>query len=249
MRAKGAADTDFGLRAVIFDMDGVIVDSHPAHRHAWRRFLQDLGRDIPDHELDFILDGRKRVDILKHFLGDLSKTELVEHGNRKDEFFQRSEVPVKPMPGVTELLAQLKDSGIVTAVATSASEIRTHSTLGRLELRHYFSAIITGNDVEHGKPHPAVYQLACQRVNVTPQSVLAIEDAVSGVQAARGAGLTCIGVAGPGAANKLRAAGAFHVIENFEGVSLQKLKQLMRQDRHPARAAWLARPSSNPLPS
>src|SRR5579872_2761127 len=92
------------LRGVIFDMDGVIVDSHPAHRKAWRQFLQSLGRDVSDSELDFILDGRKRRDILSHFLGQVSEAELVEYGRRKDEFFQQSAPDVKPIPGVTEFL-------------------------------------------------------------------------------------------------------------------------------------------------
>lgn len=246
MRTRDAAGTDLGLRAVVFDMDGVIVDSHPAHRQAWRQFLQDMGRDVADHELDFILDGRKRADILRHFFGELSEAELAEHGNRKDEFFQQTAVQVKPTPGVTELLARLKKLGIVTAIATSASEVRTHSTLERLELRHYFSAVITANDVEHGKPDPAVYRLACQRVNVPPESVLAIEDAVAGVEAARGAGLKCLGVSALWASDKLRAAGAFHVIENFEGLSLKKLMHLMRHECHPVRPSWFGRPSSDP---
>ena len=249
MKTRDIAGIDLALGAVIFDMDGVIVDSHPAHRHAWRRFLQDLGRQVPDHELDFILDGRKRVDILRYFLGELSEIELAEFGNRKDEFFQRNADHVKPMSGVTELLVQLRKEKIVMAVATSASEVRTHSTLERLKLRHYFSAIITANDVAHGKPDPTVYRLACQRVNTSPETALAIEDAVSGVQAARGAGLKVLGVSDPKAADKLRGAGAFHVVENLEGLSLKRLRQLMRQDRHLAGAGWLVRPSSDPLPS
>jgi beta-phosphoglucomutase len=72
------------LRGVIFDMDGVLVDSHSAHRDAWRQFFQTLGRNVPESELDFILDGRKRGDILQHFLGNCPDSELEEFGRRKD---------------------------------------------------------------------------------------------------------------------------------------------------------------------
>jgi beta-phosphoglucomutase len=217
------------LRAVIFDMDGVIVDSHPAHRVAWRHFLRNLGREVSDHDLDFILDGRKRCDILRHFLGDLSETELLEHGKQKDEFFQRSGLEIQPIPGITEFLGRLKRSGILTAVATSASAGRTRSTLDRLQLNDHFTATVTGNEIAEGKPDPAIYRLACQRLDIPPESVIAIEDAVSGIQAARGAGLKCFGVARGDSAGKLRSAGAIHVIESFAGLSVNKLQELFRQ--------------------
>ena len=80
-------------------MDGVIVDSHPAHRKAWRQFLRTLGREVSNTELNFILDGRKRADILRHFLGELSEAEIVDYGKRKDDFFQHSSFEVKLSQG------------------------------------------------------------------------------------------------------------------------------------------------------
>jgi beta-phosphoglucomutase len=227
------------LRGVIFDMDGVIVDSHPAHRKAWRHFLHNLGHNVSDDDLDFILDGRKRCDILRHFLGDLSEAELLKHGQRKDEFFQRSALEIKPIQGIAVFLGRLKRSGILTAVATSASRMRTRSTLDRLQLNEYFNATISGNDTPQGKPDPAIYRLACHRLNIPPENALAIEDAVSGIQAARGAGLRCWGVASGESAEKLRSAGAAHIIESFVGLSVRKVRGLFRE-------TCSAKPSSPP---
>jgi beta-phosphoglucomutase len=220
-----AGSTD-SIRGVVFDMDGVIVDSHPAHRTAWREFLQTLGLDVSDGELDFILDGRKRNDILRHFLGQVSEAELLEYGRRKDDFFRQSACEIRLIPGITEFLIHLRKDGAVAAVATSASEARTRFTLERLHLTEYFSAIVTGNDVADGKPDPAIYRLACRYLNTPPQNLLAVEDAVSGVKAARAAGLGCLGVGGPENASKLRCAGARHVIESFVGLSLTKLRTM-----------------------
>jgi beta-phosphoglucomutase len=214
------------LRAVIFDMDGVIVDSHPAHRVAWRHFLHDLGREVSDQDLDFILDGRKRREILRHFLGELSESELQEHGKRKDEFFQRSGLQMKPIPGIGEFIRRLKKNKILTAVATSASLARTQSTLAGLHLTDHFDATITSNDIAEGKPDPAIYRLACERLNTSPQQAIAIEDAVSGIHAARGAGLGCLGIAKGDLAGQLKSAGAIDVIENFSGFSVRELKTL-----------------------
>jgi beta-phosphoglucomutase len=221
------------LRAVIFDMDGVIVDSHPAHRKAWRQFLRTFGREVSEAELDFILDGRKRADILRHFLGELSEVEILDYGKRKDDFFRDSFSKVNVFRGVTELLDELSSNGIATAVATSASENRTRSTLDRLHLTKRFSVIVTEGDVIHGKPDPAVYRLACRRLGVASKHALAIEDAASGIQAAKAANLACVGVANRDRSKMLTAAGADHVLENFVGVSVDKLEAVLRRRAMP----------------
>jgi beta-phosphoglucomutase len=219
------------LKAVIFDMDGVLIDSHPAHREAWRLFLQTLGRAVSDHELDFVLDGRKRGEILRHFLGDLSEDEILEYGVRKDEYFRKAFLQVKPLLGVVEFVHQLRRAGIATAVATSGSGSRTRHTLEHLRLADAIDVIVTGDDVALGKPDPSIYRLASERLHVRPGCALAIEDAVSGIQAARGAGLICIGVSGNQSAQMLRKAGAACVLENFVGVSPAQLEPLLRRPK------------------
>jgi HAD superfamily hydrolase (TIGR01509 family) len=211
-------------RAIVFDMDGVIIDSHPAHRKAWRLFLRTLGKQVSEEELAFILDGHKRNDILRHFLGDLPEAELLGYGELKDDYFRRASLSVKPLRGVLRFMQQLRSEGILLGLATSASPSRTFSTLERMNVRHYFSTVITAADVSHGKPDPAVYRLACDRLNVDYGNVLAFEDAVSGIQAAREAGLKCAGVARSPRAEELLLAGAEFVIENFAGLSLGILK-------------------------
>jgi HAD superfamily hydrolase (TIGR01509 family) len=214
------------LKGVIFDMDGVIIDSHPAHREAWRTFLLTLDRTVSDAELDFVLDGRKRDEILRHFLGELSDVQVREYGNRKDEFFRKASLQLKLVLGVVDFLSSVQNAGIAMGVATSASESRTRHTLESLQLLDKFEVIVTGNDVALGKPDPSIYSLACTQLNVAPGSALAIEDAVSGIRAARCAGLTCIAVASHQSRRKLRAAGAAQVIQNFVGLSLRDLELL-----------------------
>jgi beta-phosphoglucomutase len=214
------------VQGIVFDMDGVIVDSHPSHRKAWHRFLRSVGKDVSEHELDFILDGRKRHEILRHFLGKLTETELVEYGNRKDEFFQQVLSDVKAVPGVLDFVRELKRSCIPMALATSGSKRRAQFTLRRLQLTECFDAIVTGNDVAEGKPDPAIYCVACEQLDVPPEQTLAFEDAVSGVHAARGAGIQCIGVGEHEQAVKLREAGAVHVIASFAGFTLKDLQTI-----------------------
>jgi HAD superfamily hydrolase (TIGR01509 family) len=220
------------LRGVIFDMDGVLVDSHTVHRKAWRLFFQTLGRDVPESELDFILDGRKRGDILRHFLGNSPDPELEEFGRRKDCIFRQMRLDVAPVPGAVRMVRELHGRGTALALATSASRSRARSTLADLGLLTCFQQVVTGEDVLLGKPDPAVYRLARSRIGIEPEHLLAVEDAVSGVRAAVAAGLRCVGVASHETPENLRAAGAVHVLGDFEAVSAHDLECILSGSNH-----------------
>jgi HAD superfamily hydrolase (TIGR01509 family) len=212
-------------RAVVFDMDGVLIDSHPVHLAAWRAFLSSVGREVSDAELSFILEGRTRNEILRHFLGDLPEQELHDYGRQKDEIFREMEYQIGPVPGALDFLQTLASSGVNAAIATSASEIRTFSTIERMGIAQHFEAVITASDVPVGKPDPTVYRLACERLAVPTTQALAFDDAPAGVQSARSAGMRCIGVSSNGLTSQLLANGAERVIPHFVGLSLRVLEQ------------------------
>ncbi len=209
-------------------MDGVLVDSHEVHRKAWERFFQTVGREVRDSELNFILDGRKRSDILRHFLGERSEAEMEQLGRRKDCIFRQMQVAVRPMPGAMRIARELRAGRLGLAVATSASRNRAHSTLVRLGIRSYFRVIVTGDDVEAGKPDAQIYRMASRRMGVAPEHLLAFEDSASGIQAAVSAGVACIGITSRETAEKLMAAGAIRVTENFECVRVDELESILR---------------------
>ncbi len=212
------------LRGVVFDMDGVLIDSHPLHREAWKHFLLTLGRDVPDGELDFILDGRRRDEILCYFLGNLRPMQIREYGAKKDEMLQQMGRAMQPFQGIVEFLEGLCTAGIRIALATSASRRRALGTLKELGLMHYFEAVVTGDEVVSSKPDPAIYLLAAERMKEDPENLLAMEDAVSGVKSARAAGICCVGVASAERAERLRLAGADPVISDFRSLSVGELK-------------------------
>lgn len=212
------------LQGVVFDMDGVVIDSHPAHRAAWKCFLESVGRPTSDVELDIILDGGKREEILKHFLGELTPKQIVEYGRRKDEILRNHASKLEPVSGIIEFLDELLGSGIRIALATSASRSRVRGTLQEMGLAHYFDTIVTGDEVAAGKPDPAIYHLAATRMHESPDHLLAVEDAVSGVKAAKAAGMRCLGIANNGRAEALRQAGANPVVEDFRALALSQVQ-------------------------
>jgi len=218
------------VRGMVFDMDGVLIDSHSVHRRAWRNFLNSIGRRTTEKELDFILDGRKREEILRYLLGDLPPDQIEEYGILKDKMLQEIGDEVQSIPGVIEFLEDLSEAGIRMAVATSASRRRVESTLMALDLGRFFQTIVTGDDVDAGKPDPAIYRLASARLHEAPGNLLAVEDAVSGVKSATAAGIKCIGVANALRSELLRAAGADPVIPDFRGLSFEQLETKFARD-------------------
>ena len=217
------------LRGIVFDMDGVVIDSHPAHRAAWKSFLKSVGRTTSDSELEIILDGGKREEILRYFLGELQGWQIAEYGKRKDELLRNYSSKLEPMTGIVELLEDIAKAGVQIGLATSASRGRVLGTLQELGLTHYFDIIVTGDEVPAGKPDPAIYRLAAERMQQIPASLLAVEDAVSGVKAARGAGMACVGVAHNGRAELLRSAGADPIIEDFRALTYAHLQTAWHQ--------------------
>ncbi|PYY15958.1 MAG: hypothetical protein DMG61_05700 [Acidobacteria bacterium] len=214
------------LRGVIFDMDGVLINSHPIHKRAWKKFFESLDSEISDAELDFVLDGRKKEDILRHFLGDLPDAEIREFGHRKEMLFREEALAIEPVEGVLEFLDQLTRSGIEFAVASCGSKSRVHYILRQLNIHDQFAAIVTADDVQCGKPDPDIFRKAADRLGSRYSDLLVCEDAISGVQAAKAAGIKCLGIADHARADELLEAGAERVIANFASMSLPQLEEL-----------------------
>ena len=213
------------LRGIIFDFDGVIVDSHLAHKRAWERFLASVGKKVSEEDLEFVLDGRKREEILRHFLGELNEDQLRTSGQQKEQFFRGEAANVRTIEGVQHLLDELRQAEIALGVASSGSRSRVDSLLKQLELRKHFRAIVTGDEVPQGKPDPALFLKAAQALQIDPCELLAVEDAVSGVRAARAAGMRCLGIAEGERAPLLFDAGANRVVPNFASLSLVDLQE------------------------
>jgi beta-phosphoglucomutase family hydrolase len=215
------------FKGVVFDFDGVIVDSHPAHIRAWKKFLKSVGKTASEEQLQFVVDGRKRDDILRHFMGELDADGVIEYGLRKEQFFRDEVAHVRTAEGLRGFLEDLRSEQLSVAIASSGSKSRIHFLLDRLGLKNYFLEVITGDEVEQGKPHPAVFLKAAERLHIDPSELIAFEDAVSGVKAVRSAGMTCVGIAQSDRASILLAAGANLILPNFCSVSCAELRKLL----------------------
>jgi beta-phosphoglucomutase len=214
------------LRGVIFDLDGVIVDSHPIHKRAWKTFFYSLGKEVSDKDLDFVLEGNKRDDILRHFLGDITDQQVKDYGARKESFFKQSAQDLKTIDGFADFLGQIDRVHLPIALASSATRSRVHYMLDLLKLEGRFRAIVTGDDVTKGKPDPMIFRLAADALGIPPSQILVCEDSVNGVDAARKLGMKCLAIAANGRGTILKTAGADKVAADFTEVRLGDLLEL-----------------------
>jgi HAD superfamily hydrolase (TIGR01509 family) len=214
------------LSGVIFDFDGVIVESHPVHLQAWKAFLLSKGKTFSDADLSFVQEGAKREEILHHFLGPLTPEQIKHYGDEKEILFQMRANELNLVRGFVGFLDRLDAGELPSAVATSGGRRRVEQALEKFNLRNRFRAVVTGDDVARGKPDPALFLLAAQILGVEADRILVCEDAVAGVMAAHTAGMKCLGIAAGGRGVLLKKAGAALVVEDFEQTTLENVRRL-----------------------
>lgn len=205
--------------AVLFDMDGVIVDNMPLHRAVWAEFARSYGLSPSEEELRR-LDGRRAVDIIAALFGHLDEAEVKRRAKARETLYRErlGQSHLHLVPGVRAFLDGLTQAGVPRVLATSATPDNAQTVLTRLSLSDCFTARVTSVDVERGKPDPQVYCLAAERAGVSPADCLVVEDALPGVQAAKAAGARCLGLTTSERAEQLREAGADWTAANFEAL-------------------------------
>jgi len=206
--------------AVIFDMDGVLLDSGAHHRAAWQALLEELGTEPSRPDYWRLTIGRPSEEALPLLLGRrMPDPEVWRLARRKrDLYMDLSRGGMVPVPGVREFVATLSRLGVPRAVGTSASRFDVHRLLAGVGLQRHFDVIVTADDVALGKPDPEVYELAAARLRIRREACLVFEDSLVGVEAARRAGMRAIGVTTTHSEAELRGAGAERVIADFEGL-------------------------------
>lgn len=214
------------LAGIIFDLDGVVVDSHAAHLQAWKELFESIGTEVADEDLAFVIEGRRREEILRHFLGELSQDRIADYGDRKEALFRGYAPEVKTIPGVLEFLELSQDAGLQVALASSAGRARVKYMLKGLGLDSRFRVVVSGDDVAAGKPDPQVFRLAAAGLRLSPDELLVCEDAVCGVEAAKAAGMKCLAIAANGRGTLLKEAGADRIVPDFRSTNLTDLKRL-----------------------
>ncbi len=215
--------------AVIWDVDGTLVDTAELHFRAWVDLCHDLGRDFS--RADFTATfGRRNPEIIRYLFGDRFDDAAIDDlGYRKEALYKAAaRQGVSLLAGAGELLAGLHAAGFRQAIGSSAPRGNVDLILEMTGSARFFDAISSAEDTQRGKPDPQVFLVAAEKLCVPPTRCVVMEDAVAGVQAAKAGGMKCVGVTfvGHHPDESLRRAGADLVVKTLAEVSVEKVRRL-----------------------
>ncbi len=212
------------IQAVIWDLDGVIIDSAEQHKQAWQRLAREEGVQFSDTDF-WATFGQRNDDILTKQWGIASPERAREMANRKEAYFREYlRDTAAPLAGSLELMRALHEAGFAQALASSTPIENIELISEILGLKRYLSKLVSGETVPHGKPAPDIFLKAARELGIAPGYCVVIEDAVAGVEAAHAAGMRCIAVAGNRNVPGLRKADL--LVRSLTEVNVQKVREL-----------------------
>ena len=204
--------------ALIFDMDGVLVDSNPLHRESWIAFNRRYGLETTPAMLERMY-GKRNDDIVRDYFGDfLSPEELAARGAEKEELYREmvgGRLEESLVRGLRGFLERHRD--VPKAIASNAEPKNVNFVLDKAGVREYFQVIVDGSQVSRPKPDPEIYLRAAELIGILPQNCIVLEDSHSGVQAGVAAGMRVIGLR----TTYVNLPGASICVDNFESGDLE----------------------------
>jgi len=214
------------MKGVIFDWDGVVIDSSAEHERSWEILSVEISRPLPEGHFKRGF-GKKNEVIIPEILGwAKNPAEISKLAERKETTYRAlvRDRGVQILPGARELLAALRFEKIPRAIGSSTPRQNLEAIFFATGLGEFFDAVACGNDVEHGKPAPDVFLLAAQKLALAPADCLVIEDAHAGIEAAHRAGIPVLAVATTNSLSELGAATG--ALESLAGVTPSMLREI-----------------------
>lgn len=213
------------MKAIIFDMDGVIIDSEPIHFEIEKGLLEELG-GVYSGEAQNSFVGTTDYIMWSTFKEQFNlEPSIDEIINMKKEKFIENVNRIPLIKHVKEFMSSLHEKGYLIALASSNNSCAVDEVIERFGLGKYLNFAISGEDVVNSKPHPEIFLKAAKRMKVNPSDCLVIEDAKNGVEAAKSAGMKCIGFNNPNSGNQ-DLSQADLIIDSYEDINLDTIKSL-----------------------
>jgi len=213
------------LKGVIFDMDGVVVNTVPLHFKAWKKMFSEYGRKFTFKDYELKVDGIPRISGARAILPELSEERLKKAASKKQKYlleFLKKE-GVKVHLDAIYLIKNLKKNKIKRVIISSSKNCLY--ILKKAKINKLFDVIITGNNIKKGKPHPDIFLLAAKRAGLKTKECVVIEDAVLGIIAAKRAKMKTVGIDRYGKPARLKQANL--TVNNLKKLTLSKLERLV----------------------
>ena len=187
----------FGTKAVIFDLDGTLLDNNSYHLKSWIEYLKKIGRNISEEEYNANINGRTNTDVIKYIYNrEMSNDEILKYTLEKEALYRELYKPyIKPIAGLIDFLEILKEKEIPMAIATSGIQPNIDFMFEEVPIRQYFKEVVNSSHIKKGKPDPEIYLKTASLLNIPPKNCLVFEDAVVGIKSAKAAGMKVVAVA------------------------------------------------------
>lgn len=217
------------LKAVLFDMDGVIVDTEPLHRKSYFRMFDDVGIDVSD-SLYNSFTGQATLPICRtlrdQFELDKKPEDLMALKRKHFKYLFENDSDLALLDGVHDLIRDYYNNDLTLVLASSASMVNIERIFDRFDLNQYFKAKISGADLKASKPHPEIFIKAADLAGENKENCMVIEDSTNGIAAAKAAGIYCVGFKSPHSANQDYSK-ADKVIRSFEEIKYKELLETL----------------------
>ena len=206
---------EFDVKAVIFDLDGTMLDNNPYHLKTWKHYLKEEGIDISDENFNAHLNGRTNKDAIEYIYGrKMTDDEAMKYTLEKEAIYREIYKPfIKPVEGLIPFLEVLASKEIPIGMATSGIQVNIDFMFEHIPIKKYFKVIVNSAHIKKGKPHPEIYLKAAALLNVAPENCLVFEDAAVGIQSAKAAGMNVLAIDTTQPHNELKEAD--RIIHNF----------------------------------
>ena len=213
--------------AVIFDLDGTLIDNNSYHIEAWKVFFEKIGRPFSMEEYKTNMNGRINKDIFQYLFGkELSNEEITRLTDEKEALYREYYAPhIKAIPGLPNLLQQIQDDGVPMAIATSGLPVNIAFMFEHVAIEGFFKQVIDATYITNSKPHPEIFLKAAAAVNANPLHCVAFEDSVAGVRSAKAAGMKVVGLTTTHTAEDLHEADK--IIKDYTDITLTDIYQLL----------------------
>ena len=216
------------LKAVLFDMDGVIVDTEPLHRKAYFNMFEEVNIDV-NEELYDSFTGQATLPICRtlceHFSLSANPEHLVATKRKHFKYLFENDSSLDLLDGVHDLIKNYHENGLTLVLASSASMPNINRIFDRFDLNKFFKAKISGADLKASKPHPEIFIKAAELAGESTENCMVIEDSTNGIKAAKAANIYCVGFKSPHSVNQDYTK-ADRVITSFDEILYEKLTNL-----------------------
>jgi beta-phosphoglucomutase family hydrolase len=214
------------LKAVLFDLDGTLLDNNEVHYKAWKKYLKDNGKEISDEDFKENISGRTNQDAVEHIYDKkMSQEEAEKYYLKKEEIYREMYKPdIKAIPGLEKFLEDLDKHDVTMAIATSGIQVNIDFMFEHVPIKQYFDKIINSNDIEKGKPDPEIFIKTAEELGIPPENCVVFEDSIAGVQSGKAAGMKVVALTTTHSEEELSEADL--VIDDYRSIDFEKLTSI-----------------------